>query len=778
MKMTYRQPASKWVEALPQGNGRLGVMVFGGIAQERLGLNEDTLWSGYPGNHIIPGSYEHVKKAQELILQGDAQAAEEELRRHVLGEFSENYEPLGDLLLKFTGIDENNASDYQRTLNLMDGVSETRFTVGETSYVRTTFVSHPQQMICLRMTASQPVIAAEMTLTSQLRCKVEAEGRELVMTTRCPSRSLPSYHDTSPEAISYDDAPEHQGISATTILRAATDGRLKAEDGKLTVDGATWMELRLVCRSNFEAFDKFPGLSTVDHSALAYADLDAAAEITFETLLHAHREDFLALMKRQSIQIDGESHDDLPTDERLRRYSAGGEDASLPILLYQFGRYLLVSGSRPGTQALNLQGIWNDMMQPPWSSNYTTNINTEMNYWPAEICNIPGAHEPLFDLMDRLSITGGEVAREVFHARGATINHNTDLWGLATPVGLHSRGAAVYGWFPVAYGWLSGHLFEHYIYTADQEFLRERLLPVVRNAAQFFIDTVMEDEAGYMTFRPATSPEHRYIQDGNQVAIAGATTMMDEIVREVLSNYLTALEHLGIDEPDADAARHILAHTPPLRVGSDGRLMEWDGDYQETEPQHRHMSPLCGLFPGHLINADSEERVLDAVKNFLAYRGDGGTGWSLGWKVNIWARLRDGDHALKLLRRQLKLVDTSEFDMVNGGGSYMNLFCAHPPFQIDGNFAAASGVPRLLIDSTLNELTILPALPVAWRNVTAHGLRGANGYTVDLRVEDGRLTYLKLISGSEKPTTIRLGEKRMVLILAAGEECLNPVELM
>lgn len=776
MKMFYHQPAVKWVEGLPQGNGRLGIMVFGGVAQERLGLNEDTLWSGHPGNHMIPGSYEHIQKAQELVLQGKAWEAEEELRAHVLGEFTESYEPLGDLLLTFPGLDA--ATNYLRELNLMDGVARTTFMVGDAAYERTTFVSHPQQMVCLRMTASKPVLAVELALTSQLRHQLRAAGCEIVMTTRCPSRSLPNYLDTSPEAISYDDAPERQGISATTILHVATDGRMQAVGEKLTITGATWLELRLVCRSNFEAFDKYPGLSEVDHAALARKDLDAAAQLTFADMLKAHQQDFTSLMARQTIVLDGESYEELATDVRLRRYSDGAEDDSLPILLYQFGRYLLVSGSRPGTQALNLQGIWNDMMQPPWSSNYTTNINTEMNYWPAEICNVPGAHEPLFDLVDRLSVTGGEVAREVFHARGAVTNHNTDLWGLATPVGLHGQGAAVYGWWPMAYGWLSGHLFEHYIYTGDKAFLRDRALPVLRNAAQFFMDTVSADENGYLTMRPSTSPEHKYVLNGQHISVASATTMTDEIIREVLMDYLTALDLLGMEEEDAQDARYVLAHTPPYRIGQDGRLIEWDAAYEETEPQHRHLSMLSGLFPGHLITADSEPRILNAVRATLACRGDGGTGWSLGWKVNIWARLRDGDHALELLRRQLHLVDTCETEMHNSGGSYMNLFSAHPPFQIDGNFAAASGVPRLLVDSALDELTILPALPSSWKDVEARGLRGANGYTVDLKVEGGKLTYLKLISGSDRSTIIRLFDKRLTVSMPAGSEMLNPDELM
>ena len=384
----------------------------------------------------------------------------------------------------------------------------------------------------------------------------------------------------------------------------------------------------------------------------------------------------------------------------------------------------------------------------------------------------------MFDLLDCLSVTGGEVANALFHARGAAVNHNTDLWGHATPVGMHREGSAVYGWWPMAYGWLSEHLFEHYIYTGDQAFLEQRALPVLRKAAQFFIDTVRADENGYLTLRPATSPENRYVLDGQRVAVASATTMTDEIIREVLGNYLTALSHLGLHEPDEDAARHVLAHTPPYRIGQDGRLLEWDADYEEVDPQHRHLSPLCGLFPGHLISEDSDPRLLAAVRAMLDRRGNGGTGWSLGWKVNIWARLRDGDHALSLLRRQLHAVDPCETHALSGGGSYINLLCAHPPFQIDGNFAAASGVPRLLADSALDEITLLPALPSSWRNVAARGLRAANGYTVDLTVQEGRLTYLRLVAGSGRPTTLRLGDRRVTLTMAPGAEIVNPAELM
>lgn len=777
MEMLYRKPASEWIEGLLQGNGRLGVVTMGGVADERFALNEDTLWSGYPQNYVKPNSFTHVCKARELVRDGKKQEAEQLLEQELLGEFSENYEPLGDLIMEFPALKGAEYTDYSRKLNLLNGVTETKFTVDDVEYKRTVFVSHPDQMICVNITASQPSLWGEIGFSSLLKNTVAAEGSRLVMNTRCPSRSLPAYHDTSPEAVSYDDSPKRQGISAVTIANVETDGEIFSCSDRLKFNNTQRLELRIVCRTNFESFDKFPGFSQIDPERLAGEDLSAAERFSFDELLSRYTADFTALMGRQTIELDGESHEELPTDERLYRYAAGGEDVSLPILLYQFGRYLLVSGSRSGTQALNLQGIWNDKIQPPWSSNYTVNINTEMNYWPAEICNLPGVAEPLFDLLDRLSVTGAKTAKELFNARGAAANHNTDLWGLSTPVGLHGEGAVVYGWWPLSFAWLSGHVFEHYIYTGDLNFLRERALPILRSAAQFFIDSVTTSSLGYYTLSPATSPENGYRFNGRYTSVAEHSTMTDEIMRDVLTNYLTALDLLGIDEPDSEAARQVLDGLAPLRIGNDGRLLEWDSEYEEAEPTHRHLSHLCGVFPGHHITEDSSKEILSAVRGSLAVRGDAGTGWSLGWKLNLWARLRDGNHALKLLKMQLNPV-SADVKLGQGGGSYTSLLCAHPPFQIDGNFAAASGVPRLLIDSALDEITLLPALPTAWQNVRAKGLCGANGYTIDLEVKNGKLSHLRVVSGSSRPTTIRIGQKRLTLTLACGEKITDPQELL
>ena len=779
MNLHYLKPAQAWVEALPLGNGRLGAMVFGGVAQERLALNEDTLWSGYPSSHLIPNASEHIRHAAKLILEGRHMEAEEEIEDHILGEFSESYEPLGDLWLDFPALEGKTAESYYRELNLRTGIAMTRFSVDGVRYNRTSFVSHPHQALIVRMEADARVLTAKLHMTSPLRHQIQASNSEIVMTTRCPSCALPSYYDCGPNAVTYDDTPEKQGVSAATILQVDTDGTVQARNDCLMVDHATWFEIRVVCRSNFEGFNHFPGLSKADYLANARADLDAAVRLSYQQLMKEHLQDFTPQMELQSIAVEGEAYENLPTDERLRRYTRGGEDISLPILLYQYGRYLLLSGSRPGTRAMNLQGIWNDMVQPPWSCNYTTNINAEMNYWPAEITGLPGIHEPLFNLMDALSVTGAEVAKAYFGARGATTNHNTDIWAHATPVGNHGRDTVNHSWWPMAYGWLSGHLFEHYIYTDDREFLKNRALPILRNAALFFIDAVQEIAPGVKSMIPSTSPENRFRLGEHHIAACSTATVNEEIIRQVLTDYLAALDILGLEEEDQSSARELLEKLPPIRIGEDGRLLEWDQEYEESDPQHRHISHLCGLFPGHLRSPRKDSRITDAIKKSLVVRGDDGTGWSLGWKVNLWARLGDGDHAMLLLRRQLRMVDTdAKENYSNGGGSYANLFCAHPPFQIDGNFAASSGVPRLLMDTDLDEIALLPALPSSWKNVEGKGLCGANGYRVDLKVENGKLVFLRLISGSDRATRIRLGEKEIILTLKKGETLENPAALM
>lgn len=410
---------------------------------------------------------------------------------------------------------------------------------------------------------------------------------------------------------------------------------------------------------------------------------------------------------------------------------------------------------------MNLQGIWNHSIRPPWSSNYTININTEMNYWPAEICNLSEMHAPLFNLIEHAGITGRRTAQNIFHARGACMNHNSDIWAHATPVGEHGIGNGLWGWWPMGYGWLCRHLWEHYEYTGDDSFLTRIALPAFRNAALFFIDTCSAGPDGYRAFRLATSPENRYFLNGEEVAFAPYTEMSNQIVRECLKHYLFALEKANAQEgekADADAARELLSQLPPPCIGKDGRLLEWDSEKTEIEPAHRHISHLYGLFPAEEIDPENE-KLKNAILKSLRVRGDDGTGWSLGWKINVFCRLRDGDHALHLLQKQLDLVEPGK-EGFEHGGTYPNLFDAHPPFQIDGNFAAAAGVARLLIDSAPDTVTLLPALPAAWRDVLARGLCGANGVTIDLEVRDGKLLHFTITSKTGKPVTLVYGTRR------------------
>lgn len=753
MRLWYQQPAAAWVEALPLGNGRLGAMVFGDPLHERFALNEDSLWSGIPTDHNLKDVYPHFLKAQELMLSGDAAAAQRETEKHILGPFTEAYEPYGDLYLDITGASDT-CTGYTRELDLDHAVCTTQYLLGNEQVRVESFISAPDQVMVIRLAASGRGVTARARLDSPLKHNCRAEENDtLLMSVQCPTGSVPSYVPGVPDPVTYAEDQEKRGLSAVGILKAVCDGTCAACENTLILSGFSEAVLVFACRSDYADFNILPARTGIDPEALSRADIEKAG-LSFEPLLKAHEQDHAALYQRQSIQVEGNEREMLPTDERLRLFREDGNDPSLPVLLYQFGRYLMISASRPGTRAMNLQGIWNDMVRPPWSCNYTTNINVEMNYWPAEICNLSELHEPFFTQLQHMMETGARTAKNIFNARGSCANHNSDLWAHTTPVGEHGIGNGLWGWWPMGFGWMCEHLWEHFIYTDDTVFLKETALPLLRAAAQFFIDTCAEGPDGYKAFRLATSPENRYLLNGEEIAFAGHTTMSDSIVREVLSNYLSALEALGITEDDENDARDLLLRLPPPRVLPDGRLAEWDGEKQEVEPQHRHISHLYGLFPAHEFK-DEDTALRDACKASLAVRGDDGTGWSLGWKINVWARLRDGDHALKLIHRQLRLVEPGK-EQFEGGGTFPNLFDAHPPFQIDGNFAAASGLARLLIDSDRDDIRILPALPSAWKNLQATGLRGANGFTFDLKVENGKLTSLVAHSVSARRTRIHV----------------------
>jgi alpha-L-fucosidase 2 len=552
----------------------------------------------------------------------------------------------------------------------------------------------------------------------------------------------------------------------------AVGGAVTEADGALDVAGADEAVILLVARTSFNGFEHHPHVNGIDEYALARADMRALRGKAYPALWAAHLRDYQALYRRVTLSLDDDRYDREPTARRLAAFENRGDDRGLIELMFHYGRYLTIAASRAGSEPMNLQGIWNAELRAPWSGNYTININTQMNYWPTEAAALPELAQPLHRLIDELRRTGARTARLHYGAGGAVAHHNSDLWRLSNPVGEGREGSSVYACWPMGFGWLCAHLYEHYRYTRDAAFLREKALPALRDAARFYLDILANDGDGTLSVIPATSPDNSFILNGVHCPVARAAPRSGAIVREVFENYLSALSSLGADEPMAAEARSALGRLRPYQIGSKGQLLEWDREYEEAEPHHRHVSHMYPLHPSRQIAPDTTPALADACKKTLELRGDDGTGWSLGWKINMWARLWDGDRALKLLKMQLRYVDADAgLNYRGGGGTYANLFDAHPPFQIDGNFGACAGVIELLLQSRDDEIFLLPALPAEWKRGAATGLRAHGALEVDIAFEDGALTSatLRRVGPARGTVTVHCREKSWNLTLGPGE---------
>ncbi|MEG0766694.1 MAG: glycoside hydrolase family 95 protein, partial [Clostridia bacterium] len=538
MELWYHKPAHAWVEALPLGNGRIGAMVYGGIKNEKLSLNEDTLWSGYPRDLHRQDVYPAYVEARDCALRGDVLHAQEVLETRMLGPYGQAYMPLGDLLL--TMDHEEEAEDYRRTLDLGKAVSTVDYTIQDVCYHRQCFISAPAQTLVLQLTADQDAsISCHITLQCALKSQITAQGTSIILEGICPSHAQPNYLQ-DPHPLCYDETPEKRGIrfyAQAEVLH--TGGTLHVEDGVLTIQHADAVTLLFCVRSNFAGYDKAPEMAGKAYIAPCIADIAHAKE-ALDTLLSSHISDYQQYFSRVSLHLDGNRNPNLPTDERLLANAQSHDDVGLIEQLFQYGRYLMISASRPGTQPMNLQGIWNDSVIPPWSSNYTVNINTEMNYWPAFLCNLGEMNEPLVSLIRDISVAGRKTAQTYYHARGFVSHHNIDLWRMTTPVGDGRKGAAVYGFWPMSSGWLCEHLFAQYAFTGDEAFLRDTAYPLMKEAALFYLDVLVEDDAGHLIFAPSTSPENCYLLDGIPCAISRTTTMTTAILRELFTNCISA----------------------------------------------------------------------------------------------------------------------------------------------------------------------------------------------------------------------------------------------
>jgi alpha-L-fucosidase 2 len=723
LKLWYTKPAQKWTEALPIGNGRLGAMIFGGVENDRIQFNEETLWTGAPNDYAHKGAWQYLNQIRQLLFDGKQKEAEDLAMKEFMSVPLKQmaYQAFGDLNLHFPN--QAAFTDYYRDLDLKNAVCRVSYKSNGVNFTREYLSSFPDQVIAIRLTADR---------AKALNFSLDMDALHESKTTVVNGNSLTLKVQVKDGAL--------RGVATIQVI---SDGTVTAQGNQLTVSGAKTATIYLAAATNYVNYKDVSG-NPEQKTGQTLAKIQSKS---FDQVYTSHIADYQKLFSRFDVQFTENDRVKLPTNERIIAFSKTPDDPQLLALYIQYGRYLLISSSRPGTQPANLQGIWNDQLAPAWDSKWTVNINTEMNYWPAEIANLSECQEPLYNMIADCAETGKSVAKEHYNASGWVLHHNTDIWRGTAPINHSNHGIWVTGG-----AWLSRHLWEHYLFSQDKQFLAQKAYPLMRGAAEFFTQFLIKDpKTGFLISTPSNSPE-------NGGLVAGPT-MDHQIIRALFRSCIEASEILNTDQEFAQKLKEILPQIAPNKIGQHGQLQEWMEDKDDPTNKHRHVSHLWAVYPGNEINWQQTPDLMKAARQSLIYRGDDGTGWSLAWKINFWARFLDGNHAYDMVKLLFRPVQIENTVYVNGGGSYTNLFDAHPPFQIDGNFGAPAGMIEMLVQSQLNEIAILPALPDALPSGKISGVCARGGFELTFSWANGKLQKLEVLSKAGTKCKLHYGDK-------------------